>query len=61
MYCQLNAEAKHIYALLSEIPRLFTEIQTKIPTAIQELRNGQREMEEQKYYLRHLELTEDLR
>ncbi|WPK10615.1 septation ring formation regulator EzrA [Lysinibacillus louembei] len=56
----LNGEAQSIFALLSDIPTLLTEIQTKIPTAIQELRNGQKEMEEQKYYLRHLELTDYL-
>lgn len=57
---QLNAEAQVIFALLNEVPTILTEIQAKIPTAIHELRNGQREMEEQKYYLRHLELTEYL-
>lgn len=57
---QLNEEAQTIYALLNEVPTILTDIQTKIPTAIHELRNGQREMEEQKYYLRHLELTEYL-
>lgn len=56
----LNDEAQTVFSLLSEIPTLFTEIQTKIPTAIQELRSGQKEMEEQKYYLHHLELTEYL-
>ncbi|MGM9949584.1 MAG: septation ring formation regulator EzrA [Lysinibacillus sp.] len=56
----LNAEAQEIFDLLSEIPALLSEVQTKIPTAIHELRNGQREMEEQKYYLRHLEMTEYL-
>ncbi|MER2106175.1 MAG: septation ring formation regulator EzrA [Solibacillus sp.] len=57
---QLNAEAQIIFALLNEVPTILTDIQAKIPTAIHELRNGQREMEEQKYYLRHLELTEYL-
>ncbi|WP_274307730.1 septation ring formation regulator EzrA [Solibacillus daqui] len=57
---QLNTEAQEIFNLLNEVPTLLTEIQTKIPTAIHELRNGQREMEEQNYYLRHLELTEYL-
>ncbi|MGM9944784.1 MAG: septation ring formation regulator EzrA [Lysinibacillus sp.] len=56
----LNAEAQKIFELLSDIPSLLSEVQTKIPTAIHELRNGQREMEEQNYYLRHLELTEAL-
>lgn len=46
--------------LINEIPALLTEIQTKIPASIHELRTGQREMEEQSYYLQHLELTEHL-
>jgi septation ring formation regulator len=57
---KLNAEAQAIYTLLSDIPGLLGEIQTKIPASIQDLRNGQREMEEQKYYLVHLELQEFL-
>ena len=56
----MNNEAQVIFNLLNEVPTLLTEIQTKIPTAIHELRNGQREMEDQNYYLRHLELTEYL-
>ena len=57
---KLNAEAQAIYTLLSDIPGILGEIQTKIPASIQDLRNGQREMEEQKYYLVHLELQEYL-
>ena len=53
----LNQEAQIIYTLLNEIPSLLTEIQTKIPGMVHDLRNGQREMEEQSYYLVHLELT----
>ncbi len=60
MVLQLNSEAQEIFNLLNEVPTLLTEIQAKIPTSIHELRNGQREMEEQNYYLRHLELTEYL-
>lgn len=56
----LNAEAQAIFLLLSEIPTLLTEIQTKIPGVIHDLRNGQREMEEQSYYLVHLEMTQYL-
>ncbi|WP_431027530.1 septation ring formation regulator EzrA [Lysinibacillus sp. LZ02] len=56
----LNTEAQEIFELLSDIPSLLSEVQTKIPTAIHELRMGQQEMEEQHYYLRHLELTEYL-
>lgn len=57
---QLNSEAQTIFSYLNEVPTLLTDIQAKIPTAIHELRSGQREMEEQNYYLRHLELTEYL-
>lgn len=56
----LNSESQNLFHLLNEVPTLLTEIQTKIPGAIHELRNGQREMEEQSFYLRHLELTEYL-
>lgn len=53
----LNAEAQEIFNYLSEVPTLLSDIQTKIPTAIHDLRGGVREMEEQHYYLKHLELT----
>ena len=56
----LNEEAEKYYQLISEIPSLLTEIQTKIPASIHELRTGHREMEEQSYYLHHLELTKNL-
>ena len=56
----LNNDAQEIYALLTDIPTLLAEVQTKIPGAIHDLRNGQREMEESNYYLLHLELTEYL-
>lgn len=56
----LNNESKEILDLINDIPDLLIELQVKIPSAIQELSSGQREMEEQKYYLRHLEMTEAL-
>lgn len=56
----LTVESQDIFNLLSEIPTLLTEIQVEIPGSIQELRSGQREMESQSYYLRHLEMTEAL-
>lgn len=56
----LSEKSQKVFQLINEIPTLLTEIQTKIPTNIHELRNGQREMEEQSYYLHHLELTENL-
>ncbi|MED3662541.1 septation ring formation regulator EzrA [Ureibacillus terrenus] len=56
----LNEKSKKLNELINEIPGLLAEIQTKIPASIHELRTGQREMEEQSYYLKHLELTENL-
>jgi len=56
----LNDKSKKLNELINEIPALLAEIQTKIPASIHELRTGQREMEEQSYYLKHLELTENL-
>lgn len=56
----LSEKSKKMNELINEIPALLTEIQTKIPASIHELRTGQREMEEQSYYLQHLELTEHL-
>ena len=56
----LNEKSKNMNELINEIPALLAEIQTKIPASIHELRTGQREMEEQSYYLKHLELTENL-
>lgn len=53
-------DGHHIFEVLHEIPSLLTEIQNKIPANIHELRNGQREMEEQSYYLEHLEMTHQL-
>ncbi|WP_199677433.1 septation ring formation regulator EzrA [Lysinibacillus yapensis] len=53
----LNSEAQEINDLLMEVPTLLSEIQTKIPSTIHDLRNGQREMEDQSYYLNHLELN----
>ncbi len=56
----LNADAERLDYFINEIPSVITEIHTKIPNAISDLRNGQREMEEQSYYLNHLELNESL-
>lgn len=53
----LHSESQIIFELLTEVPTLLTVIQTKIPAAIHELRSGQREMEQQSYYLNHLELN----
>ena len=52
----LMDEAKHIQMMVAEIPELLTELQTKMPATINDLRAGHREMEQQGYYLKHLEM-----
>ncbi|MGE7841538.1 septation ring formation regulator EzrA [Lysinibacillus sp. NPDC093712] len=56
----LNQESQQTFEYINDVPTILTELQVKLPGAVQELRNGQREMEEQSYYLHHLELTEAL-
>lgn len=56
----LDQEAQHVFNLLQDIPSLLTDVQNKIPSSIHDLRSGQREMEEQSYYLEHLEMTDQL-
>lgn len=57
---KLNEDSQLLLALLQDIPSLLSDVQYKIPASIHELRNGQREMEEQSYYLEHLEMTDQL-
>ncbi|WP_438311505.1 septation ring formation regulator EzrA [Sporosarcina sp. FA9] len=56
----LTEKGEHVFSLIHEIPSLLSELQNKIPSSIRELRNGIREMEEQSYYLKHLELERNL-
>lgn len=56
----LNQESQQTFEYINDVPTILTEIQVKLPGAVQELRNGQREMEDQSYYLQHLELTDAL-
>lgn len=56
----LSEQGNRLFVLIHEIPSLLTEMQSKIPASIRELRNGTREMEEQAYYLQHLGLTSHL-
>ena len=56
----LAEKGDHVFSLIDEIPSLLTELQNKIPALLRELRNGIQEMEEQSYYLQHLELAESL-
>ncbi|OXS73729.1 septation ring formation regulator EzrA [Lysinibacillus sp. KCTC 33748] len=56
----LNQESQQTFEYINDVPAILTELQVKLPGAVQELRSGQREMEDQSYYLQHLELTEEL-
>lgn len=56
----LAVQGEYVFSLIDDIPPLLTDVQSKIPSYINELRNGQREMESQSYYLNHLELTGQL-
>ncbi|MCZ2257964.1 septation ring formation regulator EzrA [Sporosarcina sp. G11-34] len=56
----LSEKGEHVFSLIDEIPSLLTELQNKIPSSIRNLRNGIMEMEDQFYYLHHLQLTEHL-
>ena len=56
----LSGEGKHIFRLIEVIPPLLADIQSKIPSYINELRNGIREMESHSYYLEHLEISAQL-
>ncbi|MBG9453625.1 selenide, water dikinase [Lysinibacillus sphaericus] len=56
----LNQESQQTFEYINDVPTILTELQVKLPGAVQELRSGQREMEDQSYYLQHLELTEEL-
>ena len=52
----LTEKGSQLFSIIEQLPSLLADIQNKIPAAIRELRNGTREMEEQSYYLNHLEL-----
>ena len=51
-----SEKGEYVFSLIDRIPSLLVELQTKIPASIRELRNGSVGMEEQAYYLQHLEL-----
>ncbi|ALS79097.1 septation ring formation regulator EzrA [Planococcus kocurii] len=53
----LSSEGEEAFLLVDDIPPLLSDVQTKIPSYVAELRQGKEEMEEQSYYLGHLELT----
>lgn len=53
----LSAEGEETFLLVDDIPPLLADVEKKIPSYISELRQGKVEMEENSYYLGHLELT----
>lgn len=57
---ELTKIGETLFPLIENLPALLTDIQNAIPASIRELRNGTREMEEQYYYLGHLELMKKL-
>ena len=56
----LTEKGNRLFGLIHDTPALLSDLQNKIPSSIRELRNGSREMEEQGYYLQHLELNKQL-
>ena len=57
----LSEKADRVHTLIHEIPTLLTELQNKIPAAMRDLRNGIIEMEEQAYFIQHLDLPSNLK
>src|SRR5699024_1744620 len=61
MVLALHEKANTIFTMIDEIPQLLSDVQTNIPNAIRELRNGIREMKDQAYYIDHLKIDEHLK
>lgn len=57
---ELDEKGVKIFKLITEIPNLLTEIQHKIPSDLKDIRTGHKEMEEQSFFLLHLEIPEKL-
>ena len=56
----LAAQGERLFMLIHETPSLLTELQNRIPASLRELRMGTKEMEDQSYYLQHLELPRQM-
>lgn len=50
----------HIHDLMEQIPNLLVECQTNIPSLLDELKNGFREMESQGYILEHIQIEKEI-
>ncbi|WP_342525087.1 septation ring formation regulator EzrA [Chryseomicrobium sp. FSL W7-1435] len=57
---RLKEKGDQLFPKLHDIPTLFSEVSTKIPATLHELRSGKNEMESQGYFLDHLEITQKL-
>lgn len=57
---RLREKGDQLFPKLHDIPTLFSEVSTKIPATLHELRTGKNEMESQGYFLDHLEITPKL-
>lgn len=57
---ELTEKGAFLFQLVESLPALLKDLQITIPNSIRELRNGIREMEEQAYYLNHLEINQQL-
>jgi septation ring formation regulator len=56
----LSVQGERLFMLIHETPSLLTELQNRIPASLRELRMGTKEMEDQSYYLQHLELPRQM-
>lgn len=56
----LYEKANDVFTMIDEIPQLLSDVQTNIPNAIRELRNGIREMKDQAFYIEHLKIEAKL-
>lgn len=57
---RLREKGDQLFPKLHDIPTLFSEVSTKIPATLHELRSGKNEMESQGYFLDHLEISHKL-
>lgn len=56
----VSSKANELFPLIQEIPVLLSELQSKLPSTIRELRIGVEEMKQDGYYLEHLNIKSSL-
>lgn len=57
---RLKEKSDQLFPKLHDIPTLLSEVSSKIPSTLHELRMGKNEMESQGYFLEHLDITTKL-